>query len=101
MDTQMHNVTSSNVTQVGHDGVNLLVTFNNGSKYQYLGVPENELMNLLARRSKSPGPTATRPLTMTPGEIRGHLHWSFCCSARVRQLSAACLSATTSSFVGK
>ena len=51
MATQMHDVTSSNVAQVGHDGASLFVTFNNGSQYKYHGVPENELMNILGAPS--------------------------------------------------
>ena len=51
MATQMHEVTSSNVTSVGHDGQNLHVQFTNGVTYRYLGVPEGELMNVLGAPS--------------------------------------------------
>jgi hypothetical protein len=48
---QMHAVTSTNVQEVGHDGVDLVVQFVNGSRYRYHDVPKSELMNMLGAPS--------------------------------------------------
>ena len=44
-DITMHNVKSSNVKALGHDGKNLIVDFLNGRAYRYLNVPESFLMD--------------------------------------------------------
>lgn len=45
--TTMTSVTSSNISSVGHDGIDLVVTFNNGRTYKYLSAPYSILKEIL------------------------------------------------------
>ncbi|MBB4606146.1 hypothetical protein GGR59_002391 [Xanthomonas arboricola] len=47
-------VTSSNISSIGYDADSqiLEVEFNNGSVYEYSGVPENEHVGLMSADSK-------------------------------------------------
>jgi hypothetical protein len=47
----MHDVESSNIAQVGHDGSDLFVKFTTGTTYKYKGVPEAQLMDLMGAPS--------------------------------------------------
>jgi hypothetical protein len=51
---EMIPVQSSNLSAVGYDGNNqiLRISFNNGSLYEYTGVPESIYTGLLAASSK-------------------------------------------------
>lgn len=47
----MHDVESSNVASVGHDGSGLLVRFKNGALYRYEGAPASVLRECMNSKS--------------------------------------------------
>ena len=74
-DITMHNVTSSNIKALGHDGKDLIVDFLNGRAYRYLDVPESLLMDGLGAPSVGKWlNTAVKPISAT--SLAGQVVWN-------------------------